>query len=80
MPELFAYPNLFPMPNPLFFPSTEELTARQVARELKLGDHVVRRLIYSGVLPARSVGRTYLVARTDVEAFRRARAATAPAA
>lgn len=58
---------------PVLPPSGSALTARQAARELGVSHTTCLRLIYTGALRARVVGRQYVVERTDLEAFLGAR-------
>ena len=58
------------MPLSLIPPSAEVVSARQASRELGVTEYRMSRFILRGLLPAASVGRTYLVRRSDIDAFR----------
>lgn len=47
----------------------EYLTVPQVARLLRRHERIIHRYISKGYLPARRVGKIYLIHRRDVETF-----------
>ena len=62
-----------PMPTPLApksAPIPTELTIQQAVAAGYGSDATIRRKIKAGELPARTVGRTYLIPRADLEALR----------
>ena len=45
------------------------LTARETARELRLSERQVRRMMASGELPSVTIGRARRIRRADLRAF-----------
>jgi excisionase family DNA binding protein len=54
----------------MFCPSLSEVSARGAAVLLGISRSRITAAIYKGILPARSLGKTYVIALADVERFR----------
>jgi excisionase family DNA binding protein len=55
---------------PLVHRATDEVTAREAARVLGISHTKMNSLIHKSLVPARAVGRVYVVRVADLEAFR----------
>jgi excisionase family DNA binding protein len=58
------------LPAPMFCPSVNEVSARGAAVLLGISRCKVTSLIFKGVIPARSLGKTYVIDRIELERFR----------
>lgn len=54
----------------MVFPSTSEVSASQAARLLNVSRNRVAALIFKGLLPARAVGRQYVINTDDIEVLK----------
>ena len=54
----------------MFCPSVNEVSARGAAILLGISRSRVTAAIFKGVLPARSLGKTYVIDRIELERFR----------
>jgi len=58
---------------PMVLPSETEVTAKRAAEMLGVSRSTVASLIFKKLLPARSVGRVYVIAVDDIESLKEQR-------